>query len=569
MQTSIASSQSPGRTGDPRLHRLSEVIEHAAHLLPAQGPITVFIHHNTLHAFEDLPFHEAVKKGAQVFGCQPYLSEDRYREELRRGRIRFAELQEVLEQDLGERAGEPIPCFGTRLDLRLAMLQYPLRTGPTEELVWYVAEANALRRVRRGGLVGGPRAADRRDAALGDARPPRRERAGRQRRGARRPASRGPPDGLAELLDRFGESTIENWSDDDWEGFTLQALWRVCCDGVRDLPPFTPPPPPPVRHRDLLLEATGVGRRRAGPRPADPVLRGVPRPGPGPLAAAPARRGVLPRVLRAVPPAGRAARPLDARAWPRSSAGWRTSGSAPLESILRIARDPRASPRRSGRRSSRPRCWPCAAGAGWSGRSSSAATGRSTRCPAGSLVEFLAIRLMLDRFALAYTARDGAGLSTGRSSELRDAAPGADRRRTGRRASSSGPSWSSSSRRSLGLSPDVLHRLEPAGVGDARRGDRDVLRARAAADLPPGLRAAVLHPDARRDRPARPAAGRPARARRGSRRSSASTSARSRSAATWRSWPPTSRRSARPGSSAWPCTTAGRPTPTSSRSARS
>ena len=114
----------------------------------AQGPITVFIHHNTLHAFEDLPFDEAVKKGARVFGCHPYLTEDRYREEVRRGRIRFSDLREVLERDLGERTWEEIPCFGTRLELRLAMLQYPLRTGPTEELVWYVAEANALRRVR-------------------------------------------------------------------------------------------------------------------------------------------------------------------------------------------------------------------------------------------------------------------------------------------------------------------------------------------------------------------------------------------------------------------------------------
>src|SRR3954469_8984140 len=110
-----------------RLHHLGEVVEHPAHLLPAQGPITVFIHHNTLHAFEDLPFNEAVKKGAQVFGCHPYLTEDRYREALTRGRIRFAELQEVLEQDLGDRAGETIPYVGTRLDLRLAMLQYPLR----------------------------------------------------------------------------------------------------------------------------------------------------------------------------------------------------------------------------------------------------------------------------------------------------------------------------------------------------------------------------------------------------------------------------------------------------------
>lgn len=52
-----------------RLARLGEVIEQAAHLLPAQGPITVFIHHNTLHAFEDLLLHEAVKKAAWVFGC--------------------------------------------------------------------------------------------------------------------------------------------------------------------------------------------------------------------------------------------------------------------------------------------------------------------------------------------------------------------------------------------------------------------------------------------------------------------------------------------------------------------
>lgn len=173
MHTStVRNDAPPAADREADLHSLESLIEHAGHLLPAQGPITVFIHHNTLHAFEDLPFREAVLKGAHLFGCQPFLSEDRYRQELARGRIRFAELREVLEQDLGNAAHEHIPCFGTRLDLRLAMLQNPLRTGPTEELVWYVAEANALRRIRQE-VSAAHRAVDRRDPSLGDPRPPR------------------------------------------------------------------------------------------------------------------------------------------------------------------------------------------------------------------------------------------------------------------------------------------------------------------------------------------------------------------------------------------------------------
>jgi uncharacterized protein len=36
-------------------HSLTRVIDQLAHRLPAQGPISIFIHHNTLHAFEHLP----------------------------------------------------------------------------------------------------------------------------------------------------------------------------------------------------------------------------------------------------------------------------------------------------------------------------------------------------------------------------------------------------------------------------------------------------------------------------------------------------------------------------------
>ncbi len=238
------------------LDDLRRAIEHAAHLLPAQGPITVFIHHNTLHAFEELPFDEALRQAFRTFGCQPYLTEDDYREALRRGRICFAELKQVLERDLDQRANEPIPCFGTRLNLRLAMLQDPLRTGPSAELVWYVAEASALRRVRpeasaaaRARLIAETRRWVMRDLRSGGERSP--HVAADEAHGKR------DRQGLKELLDRFGESTIENWTDDDWEGFTLQALWRVCCAGVAELPRFDSLPRFPVRHRDLLLEVTG------------------------------------------------------------------------------------------------------------------------------------------------------------------------------------------------------------------------------------------------------------------------------------------------------------------------
>src|SRR5262245_34420702 len=98
-------SRAAGPNSGP-LDRLREALDHARHLLPAQGPITVFIHHNTLHAFEHLSFDEGVQKGAAVFGCQPYLSEDRYHELLKNERIRVADLSAVLLEDLGDRADD-------------------------------------------------------------------------------------------------------------------------------------------------------------------------------------------------------------------------------------------------------------------------------------------------------------------------------------------------------------------------------------------------------------------------------------------------------------------------------
>jgi uncharacterized protein YbcC (UPF0753/DUF2309 family) len=456
MQTTIPLENTRAEGGEPstQLQHLAEVIEHAAHLLPAQGPITVFIHHNTLHAFEDLPFHDAVKKGAQVFGCHPYLTEDRYREELRRGRIRFAELQEVVEQDLGERAREQIPCFGTLLDLRMAMLQYPLRTGPTAELVWYVAEANALRQVRpeassavRARLIAETRRWVVRDLRGWD--DPSRNGSGDG------PTGRQVPAGLADLLKRFGGSRIESWSDADWEGFTLQALWRVCCDGVRDLPPFTAPPSPAIRHRDLLLEATGVDTDALV---HELLIR---------FCAAFLDQGLahwqLPRrdegFFRAFcalyrQPGG----PPDRwhRGLSRELGRLDDEGVSALESIresltiLGVAQEEWAGYISASLLALR----------GWAGmvRQIEERGDRVVQpVPAGSLVDFLAVRLLLDRFALTFSVRTALGITTPVSAFWRLARGQFDLH------------WPPSVEQRaflvfqlaqvLGLSPDVLHHL--------------------------------------------------------------------------------------------------------------
>ncbi len=215
---------------------LRETVEHAAHFLPAQGPIEVFVHHNTLHAIEEKPFHSAVKAGLARYGAEPYFSEQKYRDLCSTGRITDEDLEAVLQEDLGEWASEQINQLGTRCEIRYAMLRHPMHVGPDAELRWVVAETDALQRFRdqtteinRSRIVSAAKKlmeeTDRTSEFI---------------------------NGLAQ---KFGTHS-DSWSQATWESFSLHLLWRICLGGVCSST-STSPPTSYVRPRDLLLHVTG------------------------------------------------------------------------------------------------------------------------------------------------------------------------------------------------------------------------------------------------------------------------------------------------------------------------
>lgn len=231
---------------------IDDAIQHAAHYLPSQGPISVFVHHNTLHSFEDLPFEQAVVQGGALYRCEPYLSEDRYRDKLQRGRIRIEHLRQIMMEDLGDKADELVASFGTRYTLRLAMLQMVLHTATDPELRWLLAETDLLTQFRS------------------EVTPHRREQMVEQTRkfvlAHLDPVSRSPaeeaaapalPELVQPLIDEFGRANIQAWPAAKWESFTLHLLWRVCRQGVLASELREAATKPPIRHRDLLLQAVG------------------------------------------------------------------------------------------------------------------------------------------------------------------------------------------------------------------------------------------------------------------------------------------------------------------------
>lgn len=204
---------------DPEGEALAQVIERVAHLLPAQGPLGVFVHHNTLHAFEDRSFERAVREAGELFGCEPYLPEAAYRDALRTGRIRRDDLQAVVVDDLQDRATQQLGGFVSRAELYLAVLRHGLTPARGRKLAWLIAESDAVSSLR--------------DDLHSDAR--------------------------ERLLQRACSSFGRELPVAELEHRASTALWSAARKLAATLPlPPAATAPRLLRHRDLLFAATGV-----------------------------------------------------------------------------------------------------------------------------------------------------------------------------------------------------------------------------------------------------------------------------------------------------------------------
>jgi uncharacterized protein YbcC (UPF0753/DUF2309 family) len=264
VSTNAATSNGPSsQERASLLARLKKVITQSGDLLPAQGPITAFVFLNTLQALEHLPFDEGIRKGASLFGCQPYLPEELYRQRLASGRIQLDDIATSVREDLGGSGGEIVCGLNSRHDLRLAMLRHPLRVGPAEELRWFVAETDALRRVRpeASAAVRDRFVQETRQWALQELHPA--VRSGSSRDNVAPPSSLVPEQItrmqslFGDLFERFGARHVDRWSATTWEAFSLQVLWRLCRDGGQLAAGLPHPRPPGVRFQDVMRDALG------------------------------------------------------------------------------------------------------------------------------------------------------------------------------------------------------------------------------------------------------------------------------------------------------------------------
>jgi len=125
-----------GQRDLPIRERLASWVDHLTHVLPAQAPIRDFVHHNTLHGFQHLPFPDALAAAHQLTGAQTYWPESRFRECFESGRMTMADLSAALDDAGVDQLDAPLVRGLTRRDVLLASLLAGEEVAGAQRIAW-------------------------------------------------------------------------------------------------------------------------------------------------------------------------------------------------------------------------------------------------------------------------------------------------------------------------------------------------------------------------------------------------------------------------------------------------
>lgn len=214
-----------------------KAVANAAEYLPSQGPITAFTMLNPMAAMEDLTFDDALKKVPEVFGCRSYLPESTYRRLLKQGRIREQDLYDVLKEQPVSEPESRVANLIQRIDIRLTVLRNAVLSGDDAELHWLLMESDVLSRFRA------EASEETRTQLLADCR-----------HWVAGMPSKIDDRQISDIVRRLNTTQAET---NEWEAVCLRLMWHYSCAGVQQVRPVKAPALLGVRCNDLLSQATG------------------------------------------------------------------------------------------------------------------------------------------------------------------------------------------------------------------------------------------------------------------------------------------------------------------------